>query len=124
MSLSPSSLYKFTGAFYNLSHFSLHLYYLPQDHHLSLSLTCGGHVANNSESEKSVPNYKISTLQQPISVAMEATAALSPPTLSPSSPFRRHPLLVDLMPSLRRPSTLVHHPDPLAPAKIPICSRR
>jgi hypothetical protein len=48
-----------SGAFYNIPHFSSHLYYLPHDHHLSLSLTYGGHVVNNRESSKSAIYYKI-----------------------------------------------------------------
>jgi hypothetical protein len=42
-SVSPA-----TGGFYNLPHFSLHFYYLP----FCVSLTCGGHVANNKHFEE------------------------------------------------------------------------
>jgi hypothetical protein len=42
------------GRFYNLPHFFSPFYYLPHDHHMSMSLTDGGHghVANNRNSEE------------------------------------------------------------------------
>jgi hypothetical protein len=48
------------GGFYNLPHLFLHLYCRPQDHYLSLLLTCGGHKVNDRGLEKIVSNYKIS----------------------------------------------------------------
>jgi hypothetical protein len=47
------------GIFYNMPHFSLILYYLGCDHHMLVTMTGGGHVANNKGIKKSVANYKM-----------------------------------------------------------------